>query len=43
VFQKCLEVVDDAFKEKVNKILVEARKITQGSVHRTPIEMAYAS
>jgi hypothetical protein len=28
-FQKWLETVDGVVKEKVNKILVEARKITQ--------------
>jgi len=31
-FQKWLKIVDGPVKEKVKRILVEARKITQGSV-----------
>ena len=41
--QKCLEAVDDVVKEKVNKILVEARKITQGSVPQPLMEIASTS
>ena len=39
-FQKCLEALDGAIKEKVNKILVEARKTTQKSVPQPPMEIA---
>jgi hypothetical protein len=35
--------VDGAIKEKLNKILVEERNITQGSVPQPPMEIAYAS
>ena len=41
--QKCLEAVDGVVKEKVNKILVEARKITQGSVPQPLMEIASTS
>ena len=41
--QKCLEAVDDVVKEKVNKILVEARQITQGSVPQPLMEIASTS
>jgi hypothetical protein len=42
-FQKWLEALDGAIKEKVNKILVKKRKPTQNSVPQTPMEIAYAS
>jgi len=41
--QKWLEAMDGVVKEKVNKILVEARQITQGSVLQPPMEIASAS
>ena len=39
-FQKWLEIVDGAVKENVKRILVEARKITQGLVPQPPIASA---
>jgi hypothetical protein len=41
--QKWLEVVDGVVKEKVNKALVEARQITQGSVPQPFMEIASTS
>ena len=41
--QKWLELVDGVVKEKVNKILVEARQITQGSVPQPLMEIASTS
>jgi hydrogenase maturation factor len=41
--QKWPEVVDDVVKEKVNKILVEVRQITQGSVTQALMEVASTS
>jgi hypothetical protein len=35
--------MDGAVKEKVNKKLVEAMKITKGLVPQPPMEIAYAS
>ena len=42
-FQKWLETMDGVDKEKVNKILVEARQITQGSVPQPLMEIASTS
>ena len=42
-FQKCLEAVDSAVKEKTNQIIVEARQTTQGSVPQPPMEIASTS
>jgi hypothetical protein len=39
-FQKRLEAVDGAFKEKTNQIVVEASQITQGSMPLPPMEIA---
>ena len=41
--QKWLEAVDGVVKEKVNKIVVEARQITQGSVPQPLMEIASTS
>ena len=41
--QKWLEAVDGVVKEKVNKILVESRQITQGSVPQPLMEIASTS
>ena len=41
--QKWLEAVDGVVKEKVNKILVEAMHITQGSVPQPLREIASTS
>jgi hypothetical protein len=35
--------MDGAIKEKVNKIPVEARKITKGFMSQPPMEIAYPS
>jgi hypothetical protein len=37
-FQKWVEVVVGLVKEKVNKIIVEARKLTLGLVSQRPME-----
>jgi hypothetical protein len=42
-FQKCLEAVDSAVKEKTNQILLEASQITQGSEPQPPMEIASTS
>jgi hypothetical protein len=41
--QKWPEAVDDVVKEKVNKILVEVRQITQGLVPQALMEVASTS
>ena len=41
--QKWLEAVDGVVKEKVNKILVEARQITLGLVPQPLMEIASTS
>ena len=41
--QKWLEVVDSVVKEKANKIQVEGRQITQGSVPKPLMEIASTS
>ncbi|XP_066392098.1 agamous-like MADS-box protein AGL29 [Miscanthus floridulus] len=42
-FQKCMEAVDSAVKEKTSQIIVEARQTTQGSVPQPPMEIASTS